>query len=124
MPRPRSGANAGIIASAQRVEHYEIAVYGTLATWALQLGLHDDARVLHSILQQEKAADEKLSRLAEQGVNREAAEREPSQASHSERGQMADFYDDTSRYVRTGTRAVAHQVEEQPLAAMLLSGAV
>jgi ferritin-like metal-binding protein YciE len=118
----RDCRDAGIIASAQRVEHYEIAVYGTLATWARQLGLHDDARVLHSILQQEKAADEKLSRLAEQGVNREAAEGEPSHASH-ERGQMGEYYDDASRYVRTGTRAVAHQVEEQPLAAMLLSGA-
>ena len=123
MVSDRDCRDAGIIASAQRVEHYEIAVYGTLATWARQLGLHDDARVLHSILQQEKAADEKLSRLAEQGVNREAAEGEPSHASHSERGQMGEYYDDASRYVRTGTRAVAHQVEEQPLAAMLLSGA-
>src|SRR5829696_7958372 len=123
MVSDRDCRDAGIIASAQRVEHYEIAVYGTLATWARQLGLHDDARVLHSILQQEKAADEKLSRLAEQGVNREAAEGEPSHASHSERGQMEEYYDDASRYVRTGTRAVAHQVEEQPLAAMLLSGA-
>src|SRR5829696_9226402 len=123
MVSDRDCRDAGIIASAQRVEHYEIAVYGTLATWARQLGLHDDARVLHSILQQEKAADEKLSRLAEQGVNREAAEGEPSHASHSERGQIGEYYDDASRYVRTGTRAVAHQVEEQPLAAMLLSGA-
>ena len=88
MVSDRDCRDAGIIASAQRVEHYEVAVYGTLATWARQLGLHDDARVLHSILQQEKAADEKLSRLAEQGVNREAAEGEPSHASHSERGQM------------------------------------
>ena len=42
--------DAGIIASAQRVEHYEIAVYGTLATWARQLGHREDERVLHSIL--------------------------------------------------------------------------
>ena len=89
MVSDRDCRDAGIIASAQRVEHYEIAVYGTLATWARQLGLHDDARVLHSILQQEKAADEKLSRLAEQGVNREAAEHGgPSHAGRTERGQM------------------------------------
>ena len=122
MVSDRDCRDAGIIASAQRVEHYEIAVYGTLATWARQLGLHDDARVLHAILEQEKAADEKLSRLAEQGVNREAAEREPRQ-SPSERGQMAGYYDDAAHYVQTGSRAVVHQVEEQPLTAMLIAGA-
>jgi ferritin-like metal-binding protein YciE len=113
--------DAGIIASAQRVEHYEIAVYGTLATWARQLGLREDERVLHAILAEKKRADEKLSRVAEQSVNREAAEREPSQA--NERGQMADHYEGAIGYVRTGSRAVAHQVEEQPIAAMLLAGA-
>src|SRR4051794_32275921 len=58
MVSDRDCRDAGIIASAQRVEHYEIAVYGTLATWARQLGLNDDSRVLHGILQEEKAADE------------------------------------------------------------------
>ena len=86
MVSDRDCRDAGIIASAQRVEHYEIAVYGTLATWARQLSLFDDARVLHAILQEEKAADEKLSRLAEQGVNREAAQRDPGP---SERGPRA-----------------------------------
>jgi ferritin-like metal-binding protein YciE len=119
----RDCRDAGIIASAQRVEHYEIAVYGTLATWARQLGLHNDARVLHSILQEEKRADEKLSRLAEQGVNREAAERDRREGPATGRGQMAEYYDDAARYARTGSRAVAHQVEEQPLAAMLIAGA-
>jgi ferritin-like metal-binding protein YciE len=123
MVNDRDCRDAGIIASAQRVEHYEMAVYGTLATWARQLGLHDDARVLHAILQEERRADEKLSRLAEQGVNREAAEREPRQAGRSERGQMAEYYDEAAGYVETGSRAVAHQVQEQPLAAMLIAGA-
>jgi ferritin-like metal-binding protein YciE len=123
MVSDRDCRDAGIIASAQRVEHYEMAVYGTLATWARQLGLHDDARVLHAILQEERRADEKLSRLAEQGVNREAAEREPRQAGRSERGQMAEYYDEAAGYVETGSRAVAHQVQEQPLAAMLIAGA-
>ena len=66
--------DAGLIASAQRVEHYEIAVYGTLATWAKQLGLDDDMNALLSILEEEKAADEKLTALAKRGVNPEAAE--------------------------------------------------
>src|SRR5215208_3492102 len=70
----RDCRDAGIIASAQRVEHYEIAVYGTLATWARQVGLGEDERVLHDILQEERRADEKLSQLAERDLNREAAE--------------------------------------------------
>jgi ferritin-like metal-binding protein YciE len=64
--------DAGLIASAQRVEHYEIAVYGTLATWAKQLGLDDDMATLLSILEEEKSADEKLTRLAKREVNPEA----------------------------------------------------
>jgi ferritin-like metal-binding protein YciE len=58
----RDCRDAGIIASAQRVEHYEIAVYGTLATWARQLGLHDDARVLS----QHPAAGKGRGRKAQQ----------------------------------------------------------
>ena len=65
--------DAGMIASAQRVEHYEIAVYGTLATWAKQLGLEDDMNILLSILEEEKEADEKLTALAKKKVNPEAA---------------------------------------------------
>src|SRR5215210_1950425 len=65
--------DAGLIASAQRGEHYEIAVYGTLATWAQQLGLDEDERTLHAILEEEKRADEKLSGLAKQVVNPDAA---------------------------------------------------
>jgi ferritin-like metal-binding protein YciE len=65
--------DAGLIASAQRVEHYEIAVYGTLATWAKQLGFNEDQKVLHAILDEEKHADEKLTGLAKQAINREAA---------------------------------------------------
>src|SRR6056297_352001 len=65
--------DAGLIASAQRVEHYEIAVYGTLTTWAKQLGLDEEAATLHAILDQEKAADGKLTRLGKGSVNAQAA---------------------------------------------------
>src|SRR5215212_7318675 len=67
--------DAGLIASAQRVEHYEIAVYGTLATWAKQLGLDEDERTLHAILEEEKRADETLTGLAQHLVNPDAATR-------------------------------------------------
>jgi ferritin-like metal-binding protein YciE len=66
--------DAGLIASAQRIEHYEIAVYGTLATWAKQLGLDEDLQTLHAILQEEKRTDERLTELAERVVNLEAAQ--------------------------------------------------
>ena len=65
--------DAGLIASAQRVEHYEIAVYGTLATWAKQLGLDEDERTLHANLGEEKRTDETLTRLAKQVINPDAA---------------------------------------------------
>jgi ferritin-like metal-binding protein YciE len=67
--------DAGLIASAQRVEHYEIAVYGTLATWAKQLGLDEDERTLHAILEEEKRTDERLTGLAKWIINPDAAAR-------------------------------------------------
>jgi ferritin-like metal-binding protein YciE len=65
--------DAAIIASAQAVEHYEMTRYGTLAAWARQLGRADCAAVLEKTLNEEKAADRKLSSLAEGGLNRAAA---------------------------------------------------
>jgi ferritin-like metal-binding protein YciE len=65
--------DAGLIASAQRVEHYEIAVYGSLATWAKQLGLDKDLPALLDILVEEKRTDESLSTLAKRVVNPDAA---------------------------------------------------
>ncbi|MCR9110236.1 MAG: DUF892 family protein [Rhodobacteraceae bacterium] len=65
--------DAGLIASAQRIEHYEIAVYGTLATWAKQLGLREDAEALRAILAEEKSADDTLTVLAKTDVNPAAA---------------------------------------------------
>ncbi|HET7413561.1 MAG TPA: DUF892 family protein, partial [Pararhizobium sp.] len=56
--------DASLIASAQRIEHYEMALYGSLATWAKQLGLSEDEATLHAILEDEKRADQKLSGVA------------------------------------------------------------
>jgi ferritin-like metal-binding protein YciE len=61
--------DAGIIAAAQKVEHYEIASYGTLCTWARQLGLEDVHDLLGETLEEEKQTDLKLSDLAETEVN-------------------------------------------------------
>jgi ferritin-like metal-binding protein YciE len=61
--------DAGIIAAAQKVEHYEIATYGTLCTWARQLGLDDAADLLGETLEEEKQTDLKLSELAESEIN-------------------------------------------------------
>jgi ferritin-like metal-binding protein YciE len=65
--------DAAIIAAAQAVEHYEITRYGTLATWAKQLGREDCAVVLVETLEEEKEADETLTDVAKGRVNAEAA---------------------------------------------------
>ena len=65
--------DAALIAAAQAVEHYEMTRYGTLVAWAKQLGRNDCASVLQQNLDEEKAADTKLSTLAEGNVNRKAA---------------------------------------------------
>lgn len=64
--------DAGIIAAAQAVEHYEIARYGTLAAWAEQLGLDDVQDLLEETLEEEKATDEKLNDIALMSVNAKA----------------------------------------------------
>ena len=65
--------DAAIIASAQAVEHYEITRYGTLIAWAQQLGKNDIAALFKQTLAEEKAADQKLTTLAEGQVNMRAA---------------------------------------------------
>ena len=64
--------DAGMIAAAQRIEHYEIAGYGCARTYASELGRTDDARLLEETLNEEKQADEKLTAIAEQSINVEA----------------------------------------------------
>ena len=65
--------DAGLIAAAQRVEHYEIAGYGTVVTFAERLGRSDDAALLRQTLGNEKQTDETLTEIAEQVVNPDAA---------------------------------------------------
>ena len=65
--------DAGIIAGAQRAEHYEMAAYGSLMAWARALGHDDVAELLSASLEEEKAADKKLTELAEAGLNDAAA---------------------------------------------------
>ncbi|MER8476019.1 ferritin-like domain-containing protein [Mesorhizobium sp. M1163] len=64
--------DAGLVAAAQSVEHYEIARYGTLVTWAGLLGLKEAVPLLEQTLKEEKATDEALTRLGETGVNERA----------------------------------------------------
>ena len=64
--------DAGLLAAAQAVEHYEISRYGTLRTWAEELGLSDAADLLQQTLDQEEATDQALTKLAETVVNQEA----------------------------------------------------
>ncbi len=64
--------DAALIAAAQKVEHYEIAGYGTARTWAQQLGYDSAARLLQQTLEEESMANEKLTRIAESHVNVEA----------------------------------------------------
>ena len=64
--------DAALIAAAQRVEHYEIAAYGCLRTYAQLLGLSNAERLLQENLSEEEAADEKLNSLAEGGINQAA----------------------------------------------------
>jgi ferritin-like metal-binding protein YciE len=66
--------DACLIAAGQRAEHYEMAAYGTLVAWARGMGHTEAATLLQETLDEEKAADEKLTSLAEGGINQTAAE--------------------------------------------------
>ena len=66
--------DAGLLAAAQAVEHYEISRYGTMRTWAEELGLDEAVTLLDATLEEEKATDEALTELAEAAVNQQAEE--------------------------------------------------
>ena len=76
--------DACLIAAGQRAEHYEMAAYGTLVAWAQAMGHAEAAKLLQQTLDEEKAADKKLSGLAEGGINRSAAD-----AAHPDKEQEA-----------------------------------
>ena len=65
--------DAGLLAAAQAVEHYEISRYGTLKTWATKLGLKDAVKLLDQTLAEERKTDDALTKLADTAVNAEAA---------------------------------------------------
>src|ERR1700679_3615435 len=67
--------DAGLLAAAQAVEHYEMSRYGTLRTWAEELGMADAAKLLQATLDEEKATDSALTKLAESLVNIEAEQK-------------------------------------------------
>ncbi len=68
----QAALDAGLLAAAQAVEHYEISRYGTLKTWAQELGLEQAVKLLEETLEEEKATDEALTELAESEVNQHA----------------------------------------------------
>jgi ferritin-like metal-binding protein YciE len=82
--------DACLIAAGQRAEHYEMAAYGTLVAWARGMGHTEAATLLQETLDEEKAADEKLTSLAEGGINQTAAEAaHPSDQEEEEGGRRA-----------------------------------
>ena len=85
--------DALMIAAAQKVEHYEIASYGSARTWATMLGKNDVAALLEETLEEEKETDQKLTGIAESMVNQEAA-----------RGEGQEDEDDSSSRGRTAAR--------------------
>ena len=81
--------DACLIASGQRAEHYEMAAYGTTVAWAEALELGDVAQLLRETLAEEKAADTKLSALAESGINQAATAGESEQDEQDEEDKPA-----------------------------------
>jgi ferritin-like metal-binding protein YciE len=85
--------DAGIISAAQKVEHYEIATYGTLKTFALTMGNQEAADVIEEILNQEKNADLTLTGIAEAGINVKASEQEEGEEEKEETPSMSKTQD-------------------------------
>jgi ferritin-like metal-binding protein YciE len=92
--------DAGLIAAAQRAEHYEIGAYGTCVAWARLLGLDEVVGLLEQNLEEEKAADEKLSALAESEINLAAV------AEGREEGEEED-QEESGASRRTGSRSAS-----------------
>ena len=80
--------DACLIASGQRAEHYEMAAYGTLVAWAKAMGHEEAVGLLEEILEEEKAADEKLTGIAESGINADAASQAHPESDEEEEGEL------------------------------------
>jgi len=98
--------DACLIAAGQRAEHYEMAAYGTLVAWARGMGHDEAANLLQETLEEEKAADEKLTAIAESGINQDAAD-----AAHPEDEEEEDADQSPAR---GGSRAGAAAVAKRP----------
>ena len=86
--------DVGIIAAAQKVEHYEIASYGTLAVLARTMGYDDAAELLEQTLEEEKQTDETLTEIAESSINYEAGEEEEGETSKKSSKKSSEEEDD------------------------------
>lgn len=96
--------DAGLIAAAQRVEHYEIGSYGTCVAWARLLGQDEAASLLEQTLEEEKAADEKLSALAEGEINESAVAEGQSEGEGEEDEEEETASSRSTRRQMSGTR--------------------
>ena len=106
--------DACLIGAAQKVEHYEICAYGTAIAWAEALGLSEVVDVLNESLEEEKAADEKLTALAESGINQAATAGESEEEEEGE--EMDEDEDEEEETVsRAGSQRGGRQ-QEQPQA--------
>jgi ferritin-like metal-binding protein YciE len=94
--------DACLIAAGQRAEHYEMAAYGTLVAWAKAMNHTEAADLLQEILDEEKATDEKLTALAEGGINQEAAD-----AAHPDDDEEEDEEEEEETVAAAPARAVA-----------------
>jgi ferritin-like metal-binding protein YciE len=97
--------DAALIGAQQKVEHYEIAAYGTVRTFAARLGNDELAALFEETLEEEKATDEKLTELAESMVNQEAAEQDEEEDSPRARGGRAASAGRAAGASRAGTAA-------------------
>ena len=105
--------DACLIAAGQRAEHYEMAAYGTLVAWARTLGHDEAAELLQQTLDEEKAADEKLSGLAEGGINQSAADASQSEDESDDDGEDTDE-EDSEDERRGGTAGRERRQKDRP----------
>ena len=94
--------DAGIIAAAQKVEHYEIATYGTVRTWARLCGAKEAASLLQKTLDEESQTDERLTQLAESMVNPQAEQGEDDEKASGSRGSKSSGKKSSSRKKSSG----------------------